>query len=185
MSKGDLFSDREWTEIAKGYRAARWLGRIKVWFLVALAAVIAGATALSIIWIVRAAYSEKPATEVTEHAAPTDHASQNSGKSAAGTYDYEIDGLNVTFGTRNNARVSYAQFSLVIQCPTEECQRWMKMNRASLRDAIFAVSMLQNMESFAKPTGVELFKKELLAEFKKRFPAHPPKNLMIRDWFVR
>jgi|GEM_PF-4430985 len=182
MQKGSIFSDREWTEVARGYRRAGWGGKAMIWLYVTIAATIATATVLAIIWIIVAAYTPRPeaaappaVVEVPTHAAPAN----------GRTYDYEIDNLNVTFGAKNNLRVVYAQFSLVVQCPSEQCLQWMKMNRASLRDAVFEVAALQNVEDFKNTFGVEKLKTALLTEFQSRFKHTPPSGLLIRDWFMR
>lgn len=182
MQKGSIFSDREWTEVARGYRRAGWGGKAMIWLYVTLAATIATATVLAIIWIIVAAYTPRP-----EAAAPTvaAQAPTNAPPANGKTYDYEMDNLNVTFGAKNNLRVVYAQFSLVVQCPSEACQQWMKMNRASLRDAVFEVAALQNVEDFKNTFGVEKLKTALLTEFQSRFKHNPPSGVLIRDWFMR
>lgn len=182
MQKGSIFSDREWAEVARGYRRAGWGGKAMIWLYVTLAATIATATVLAIIWIIVAAYTPRPevAASVVAPKAPA-HAVVPSGK----TFDYEIDNLNVTFGAKNNMRVVYAQFSLVVQCPSDACLQWMKMNRASLRDAVFEVAALQNVEDFKNTFGVEKLKLALLTEFQSRFKHNPPSGVLIRDWFMR
>jgi flagellar basal body-associated protein FliL len=181
MAKGSLFSDREWSEISQGYRRASWAGRARIWFYVSLAVLIATATVLSIIWVVGAAITPK-AQPLAETAAPVAHAPP----SQVGSFDYEVDNLNVTFGNAHHTRIAYAQFSLVVQCADAECLSWMKLNRASIRDAVFTVATRTNYEDFKNTAaGVETFKKAVLEEMKLRFRPHAPKSLLIRDWFMR
>lgn len=101
------------------------------------------------------------------------------------TQVYELQGMTISLGNRNQTLAAYAEFNLALDCPTKEARRWIEMNRASLRDAVYESTVSFTVEDFNSPEGFSRIKKSILDGLKARFGAFAPRDLMIRDWVIR
>jgi flagellar basal body-associated protein FliL len=153
--------------------------------LIGCAAVIIATTGFILVQIIRmqvqrvgeAVTSEEVTAPPPEHhAAPT---------AAPFTEPYELQGMTISLGNRNQTLAAYAEFNLVLDCPDKESKRWMQMNRASIRDAVYESTISFTVEDFTTPEGFSRIKKAILETLKTRFGARAPRDVAIRDWIIR
>lgn len=100
---------------------------------------------------------------------------------------YEIKGLSVGFMDRKDTRMAYAQFTLVFNCPTEECKKNLVLNHAKVLDSVFEVSSDFYVEDFSDKDatqGFAHFKSKLADQLKTKFASLAPRGVVIQDWFL-
>jgi len=100
------------------------------------------------------------------------------------SYSYELKNISIPLVDRSATRVAYAQFTLLLDCPTKKSRDSMTLHRAKLLDTIFEVASQFYVEDFQTPKGFENFKKKLIASYKKHFEILSPREIAIRDWFM-
>lgn len=102
-------------------------------------------------------------------------------------FPYEINQVSMAVMNREGTRTAYAQFSLVLDCPSEGSQKTLSMNRAKLVDAIFDVGGNFVLEDFATPKTPETLTKlkaQLLEKYQHSFPQEAPRDLVLKDWVI-
>src|SRR4051812_14672065 len=52
------------------------------------------------------------------------------------TFRFELPNFSISLPSVSGGRTAYAQFSLVLDCPTLESRRHLELNRARLRDTL-------------------------------------------------
>lgn len=107
--------------------------------------------------------------------------------SAEYTYPYEIKSVSMAVMGQKGNRTAYAQFTLILDCPTEEAQKQVALHRAKLLDAIFEVGSQFYLEDFVggnAPKSFEKFKAGLMSIYSKSFGKMAPRQVVFRDWFV-
>ncbi|MBI4403863.1 MAG: hypothetical protein HY537_06875 [Deltaproteobacteria bacterium] len=100
------------------------------------------------------------------------------------TYPFELRNLSLPFTNRTSSRMAYAQFTIVLDCPTEEAKHYMELNRAKVLDAIFEVGMNFFVEDFDTPEGYKKFKESLSQSLSAIFKAASPRRIDIQDWVI-
>ncbi len=121
-----------------------------------------------------------PAPEPEAHA-PVHHEPP----AAPFTQTYELQGMTISLGNRNQTLAAYAEFDLVLDCPSKEAKHWMEINRASIRDAVYEATISFTVEDFGAPEGFARVKKSILAALKSRFGDKAPRDVTLRDWVIR
>lgn len=101
------------------------------------------------------------------------------------TQSYELQGMSISLGNRNQTLAAYAEFNLILDCPTKDSKRWMEMNRASIRDAVYEATVLFTVEDFSSGEGFSRMKKSIVETLKSRFGAHAPREVAIQNWIIR
>jgi flagellar basal body-associated protein FliL len=157
--------------------------RLAIGVLVLCAATIFVTTILVIFMIIRIQFSrvEEAVSPVETHEAP--HAQSLTIPLFEQTY--ELQGMSISLGNRNQTLAAYAEFNLVLDCPTKDSKKWMEMNRASIRDAIYEATIAFTVEDFSSPEGFVRMKKSIVDVLKGRFGAHAPREVVVRDWVIR
>ncbi len=153
--------------------------------LVACGLVVLGTTLFIVIQILRIQVDrveEVVSPEVHEAAPPPAHVPHPVAPFAA---TYELQGMSISLGNRNQTLVAYAEFKLTLDCPTQEAKKWMELNRASLRDAVYEATLNLTVEEFSTSQGFVVMKQRILDTLKGRFGEHAPRDVAISDWTIR
>ncbi len=87
------------------------------------------------------------------HEVAAGHERKLSGVANEFAYSYEIQNVAIPLFDRVKKRTAYAQFSLILDCPSEEAKRQMELNRAKLLDSIFEVALQFQISDFSTPSG--------------------------------
>jgi flagellar basal body-associated protein FliL len=159
--------------------------RISLGILLASAVTIVFTTLLIIFMIIRIQFSrveEVVSPEPTHEASAPEH---HEPTTAPFTLSYELQGMSISLGNRNQTLSAYAEFTLVLDCPNKDSKRWMEMNRASIRDAVYESTIAFTVEDFSTPDGFARMKKSIVDTFKGRFGGHAPRDVAVRDWVIR
>ncbi|MFM8316441.1 MAG: hypothetical protein ACKOA8_19345 [Deltaproteobacteria bacterium] len=101
---------------------------------------------------------------------------------------YEIKGISVGFMDKKDARMAYAQFTLIFNCPTEACKKNLTLHHAKVLDTVFEVSSEFYIEDFSQPNvtkGFARFKSKISEELSKKFASLSPSEISIQDWFMK
>jgi flagellar basal body-associated protein FliL len=98
---------------------------------------------------------------------------------------YELKGMSISLGNRNQTLAAYAEFNLLFDCPTKEAKHWMELNRASIRDSVYESALAFTLEDFSGPEGFTRLKKAILDGLKERFGGRTPREVVINDWIIR
>lgn len=101
------------------------------------------------------------------------------------TQTYELQGMTISLGNRNQTLAAYAEFDLVLDCPNKASKHWMEINRASIRDAVYEATISFTVEDFGAPEGFARVKRAILAGLKSRFGDKAPRDVTLRDWVIR
>jgi flagellar basal body-associated protein FliL len=151
--------------------------------LIGCATVIIVTTLFILVQIVRMQVQrvEEAVTEEVKTPPPPPHAVV----AAPFTELYELQAMTVSLGNRNQTLAAYAEFNLVLDCPDKESKRWMQLNRASIRDAVYESTVSFTVEDFTSPEGFSRIKKSILAILRERFGERAPREVAIRDWIIR
>ena len=99
-------------------------------------------------------------------------------------YPFELRNLSLPLAERKSSRMHYAQFTLVLECPTPESRRLMELSRAKLLDTILEVGAAFHAEDFQGPNGYEAFKGALKANLSYLFKENAPQDVFIKDWLM-
>ena len=102
-------------------------------------------------------------------------------------FPYEIKQVSMAISNEGGTRTAYAQFTLMLDCPNEDSQKLMVLNRAKLLDSIFEVGSTMTIEQFQgvkAPEAFAFFKKRLLEIYKGQFGDLAPREVVFRDWFI-
>lgn len=167
---------------AMGFKNLPVRSRITIGVLVACAATIFITTILVIFMIIRIQFSR-----VEEAVVPleTHEAGAHSASIPLFEQTYELQSMSISLGNRNQTLAAYAEFNLVLDCPTKDSKKWMEMNRASIRDAVYEATIAFTVEDFSSPEGFVRMKKSIVEVLKGRFGAHAPREVVVRDWVIR
>ncbi|MFM8270568.1 MAG: hypothetical protein ACKN9V_10300 [Pseudomonadota bacterium] len=153
--------------------------RQKAILLLSLGLVISLVALIAVILILKA---QGPSQVVAPSAAP--HEIHSKGPYS---FPYEINEVSMAVMNKKGTKTAYAQFSLVLDCPSEEAHKTLSMNRAKLLDAIFVVGgnfYLDDFQGEKAPKSFEKFKKDLLEKYKSDFHAEAPREIALKDWVV-
>lgn len=153
--------------------------------LIACAGIIIVTTLFILVQIIRMQVQRVEEAVVQEAAAPPAPEHHTTPTAAPFTEPYELQGMTISLGNRNQTLAAYAEFNLVLDCPDKESKRWMQMNRASIRDAVYESTITFTVEDFTSPEGFSRIKKAILEALKTRFGARAPRDVAIRDWIIR
>ena len=100
-------------------------------------------------------------------------------------FPYEINDISVAVSSRDFSRTAYAQFSLVLDCPSAQARHLMELNRARLLDGIFEVSTDFRLEDLTHPGGLKHFKALLEKKYRKVFQDGAPRQIALNDWLIQ
>lgn len=100
------------------------------------------------------------------------------------TYTLELKDISIPLVDKGATRVSYAQFTLVLDCGSKEIHRMMELNRAKLLDEIFEVASKFYIEDFESPDGFSKFKQTLQASYLEHFKQGAPREIAIKNWYI-
>lgn len=101
---------------------------------------------------------------------------------------YEIKGISVGFMDKKDARMAYAQFTLIFNCLNEACKKNLTLHHAKVLDTVFEVSSEFYIEDFSHPNstkGFAKFKSRISDELSKKFASQSPSEISIQDWFMK
>ncbi|NBT58550.1 hypothetical protein EBT16_07175 [bacterium] len=160
--------------------------KTKALALLGAGGVILVVAAISIVAILKA---QNPGSALT-HNTPENHEALAEGvheKEGANGFPYEINQVSMAIMNRKGTKTAYAQFSLVLECPSEEVKKTMALNRAKLLDAIFVVGGNFYLDEFQGENAsktFDKFKADLLAQYKTDFKTASPSHISIKDWVI-
>lgn len=160
--------------------------RKKAVLLISLGSALTLVSVLAIWYILKARTSILPMETHQEVESKTSDHSQGQGTSAY-TFPYEINQVSMALMNRKGTQTAYAQFSLILDCPSEESKKLLTMNRAKLLDTIFVVGSgfyLDDFKGSEATKGFEKFKTQLLQKYQGEFQAQAPKEISLKDWIV-
>ncbi len=100
------------------------------------------------------------------------------------TYVYEIKAVAIPLSGRFAPKSAYAQFNLVLDCPSAECQRMMEVSRAKVRNDLFESSAGFTVEDFHEKDGFVKLKASFLNRLDEDFGELAPRGVVLRDWVV-
>ncbi len=100
------------------------------------------------------------------------------------TYRFELPNFSISLPSRGGGRTAYAQFSLVLDCPTLDSRRQLELNRARLRDTLLTASMPFGQEELRGIQGIGRYKERLLVELRTAFGANAPRDLSLENFLV-
>lgn len=101
---------------------------------------------------------------------------------------YEINQVSMAVMNKKGTKTAYAQFSLVLHCPSEEAKKNLTMNRAKVLDAIFVVGgnfYLDDFQGESAAASFDKFKKQLLEKYKADFNSDAPTQIALKDWVIQ
>ncbi|MBY0370612.1 flagellar basal body-associated FliL family protein [bacterium] len=164
-----------------------WKTRVLISALALCAFLIAATTLFIVIQIIRIQWHEAvdaPPVQTTESAKPEEHEPEHP---AAPSFSlvYELPAMTISLGNRNQTLAAYAEFNLLLDCATPESLKWMQLNRASIRDAVYESTISFTVEDFSTSEGLTKIKKTMLEAFKQRFGRLAPREIAIQDWSIR
>jgi flagellar basal body-associated protein FliL len=145
----------------------------------ALAVLVTSSSAFSIKLILRATRAEMPKPVA---AAPRKPAALQ--EMPPYTFRFELANFSISLPSAPNGRTSYAQFSLVLDCPNLEARRHMELNRARLRDTVLSASLPFSVAELQDSKGISRYKTKLMAELKTTFGANAPRDLSLENFLV-
>jgi hypothetical protein len=103
------------------------------------------------------------------------------------TYAYEIKDMSIPLTNKSHTRSAFAQFSLILDCPSEAAKKKMVTELPKLLDSILVVGSEFYVEDFQAPLaekGFARFKDALRASYAKYLHEDTPREISIKDWFV-
>ena len=103
------------------------------------------------------------------------------------SFPYELNQVSMAVMSKKGTKTAYAQFTLSLDCPSEESQKLMALNRAKLLDSVFLVGSNFYLDDFtaeAAPKSLEKFKHELLEKYQEHFQAEAPRGIVLKEWFI-
>lgn len=100
------------------------------------------------------------------------------------TFRFELPNFSISLPSRKGGRTAYAQFSLVLDCPSLESRRHLELNRARLRDTVLSASMPFGQEDLRANQGIGRYKSRLLVELRGTFGANAPRDLSLENFLV-
>jgi len=145
---------------------------------------VIAASLASIVFIFMIQTKGKVASEVLDGEAFVKKREQEARSIMAKAFSYELKNVGVQLMSQNGARMAYAQFSLVMDCPNTRCQNMMESSRSRLLDIIFEVANDHSLEDFDGASGILLFKRNLLAKIREKFDDLAPQNVDVTEWIV-
>jgi flagellar basal body-associated protein FliL len=113
--------------------------------------------------------------------AATKPTSENPSPNSVGN-SYQLKDLTLSFSDEKTGRVAYAQFSMTLELPSVEAQRWVSLNRARLLDSLHEVAVQFQLIDIEKPNGIVSFKKALTNQWKAHFGNAAPTTVEFQDW---
>jgi hypothetical protein len=161
-------------------RGARPFVKLKVLALLFCAAAVISLTLFSVAWIFK-----------QRHLTPTEQVLAKSRKLASVapdfTYPYEIKDMSIPLTNRKHTRSAFAQFTLILDCPSEEAKKSLIVNLPKVLDTILVVGSGLYVEDFAPPLseqGFARFKTEIKTSLSAYLQDHSPREILIKDWFI-
>ena len=146
--------------------------RLVFWALVGLAAVLLSAWAIRWILFLAPQTKEPPGTVFSPEPLPLY------------SHTYEMENISIPLVDRRQRRTGYAQFALVLDCPTPDIRKQMELHRAEMLNAIFEVAAQFYIEDFTSERGFKNFKAQLTAHFHTIFKGNGPREISIKDWVL-
>ncbi len=166
------------------WRRMPWSSQALLASLGVCAAVILVTTVFIIFQILRIQFTRVEEVVASETPTPVaDHAEEHEGPPFS--QSYEIQGMTISLANRNQTLAAFAEFNLVLDCPNPDSKRWMELNRAVVRDAVYESTVSFTVEEFSSAEGFSKIKKAILDELKKRFGKRAPRDIALRDWVIR
>ncbi len=99
------------------------------------------------------------------------------------TFRFELPNFSLSLPAVGG-RTAYAQFSLVLDCPTLEARRHLELNRARLRDTVLSASLPFGAAELKAAPGILAYKSRLLTELKSTFGPNAPRDLSLENFLV-
>lgn len=178
-----IVSDGEVREVAGRFLHSSWRYRSKVILILSFAVTIVVATLWISALVIRGVVAERPVEKPKP--APVHHEEVAVQPPEVVDHPYEIENFALTLGNKRRDRSAYVQFNLVLDCPNAECQHWMSLNRASIRDSVYQAAAGLTVEELDAKGGLAMLKGVILKELQTRFKEKAPNTVWIRDWFYR
>lgn len=100
------------------------------------------------------------------------------------TYSYNLSPVSIALVDRRKVRTGYAQFNMVLDCPSEKSVHELSLHRAKIMSALNELAVQFNFEDFQSPAGFARFKNAYRDILKGMFHENAPRNIVIRDWLV-
>jgi len=103
------------------------------------------------------------------------------------SYPYEIKDMSIPLTNYKHTRSAFAQFTLILDCPTEEAKKKMVAELPKLLDTILVVGSEFYVEDFSPPLaekGFARFKSALRTAYAKYLGEDAPREVVLKDWFV-
>jgi len=97
----------------------------------------------------------------------------------------ELTDVGVQLMNRMGSDTLLAQFTLILDCPTEQAHRELSINRAKVLDSVFDVANNHYMEDFEGPGGIDRFKNELTIALAKKFKENAPRRIDVKNWVAQ
>jgi hypothetical protein len=126
-------------------------------------------------------------TEVVQEQHAAHPGEQQLAKNSPYSFPYELTQVSMAVMSKKGTRTAYAQFSLTLDCPSEESQKLMAMNRAKLLDSVFLVGSNFYLDDFSPehaPKSLKKFKTDLLEKYQEQFHSEAPREIVLKDWFI-
>lgn len=154
--------------------------------LISIGVLMTFISGLAIAYVLRARSLPSSSDTKTENEAGESEQSL-SHQNSSFVFPYEINQVSMAMMNRKGTQTAYAQFSLILDCPTEESKKTLAMNRAKLLDSIFVVGSSFYLDDFTGKDalkGFEKFKTQLLEKYQADFQAQAPREISLKDWIV-
>ncbi len=100
------------------------------------------------------------------------------------TFRFELPNFSISLPSKKGGRTAYAQFSLVLDCPTLASRRHLELNRARLRDTLLTASMPFGEQDLKGNQGISRYKSRLLVELRGAFGPNAPRDLSLENFLV-
>ncbi len=100
-------------------------------------------------------------------------------------FSYEVKSMVMSLTDKSNSRVAYAQYGLMLDCPSEKARHRMDLDRAKLQNAILEVGGKFRIEDFKGPEGIVKFRVELEKTLQEIFKQDAPRKVAVQNWTVQ
>lgn len=182
MSQSSRKPGRRLSEL---WRASGWRGRVAASILGGFALAVIGGAGAIVTQLVqgqieahrRLAALEPPPDAAAEAPAPREV--------DPFTYTYEVKGVSVPLADRAATRITYATFSLSLDCASPGCRRAMEINRARVLNSLYETATKFYVEDFSGPEGLTPFKAAVSAGLRGAFGELAPRAIAIREWVIQ
>lgn len=116
------------------------------------------------------------------HTDAADHPPET--KAHSFTHPYELKKMSIALTDAQGNAGTFAQFTLVLDCPSEASRHWIEVSRSMIRDAVYETASDFRVEHFSNTDGYSQFREHLLQTLRDRMGDQAPSGVSIEDWVL-